>query len=253
MKIYFKRAVLLNLFIFIFVALNGCGAIKTSINKRDLVIETKMSDSIFLDPIGKSKRTIYIEARNSTGKQALDILGPLKNSFVSKGFSVIDDSDLAQYWLRVSVLNASKTNQEKADSILGAGYGGALTGAALGATVGGVSGGWKGAGIGGLTGAAIGGLGSVIADAMVEDVLFIVVSDIEIASKVKGGVVVQQSNSQTAQQGIGGTRMQTSNEILTRNKYRLRVVSTANQVNLTFDEAIPELSSGLVRSLSGVF
>jgi hypothetical protein len=83
--------------------------------------------------------------------------------------------------------------------------------------------------------------------------MFIVVSDIEIASKVKEGVVVQQSSTQSAKQGIGGNRGQTSNGVSNRNKYRLRVVSSANQVNLTFDEAIPELSSGLVRSLSGVF
>ena len=253
MSIYCKRALLLNLLIFAVVALSGCSALKTSISKRDLVVETKMSDSIFLDPVSSHKRTIYIETRNSTGKQSLDLMMPLKHSFVSKGFNVIDDPDKAQFWLRINVLNAGKTDPERAESILGAGYGGALTGAALGATVGGVAGGWKGAGIGGLTGAAIGGIGEVVADAFVEDVMFIVVSDVEIASKVKDGVVVQQSSSQSAKQGLGGNRVQTSNGVSNRNKYRLRVVSSANQVNLTFDEAIPELSSGLVRSLSGVF
>ncbi|WP_275112714.1 complement resistance protein TraT [Bathymodiolus thermophilus thioautotrophic gill symbiont] len=35
--------------------------------------------------------------------------------------------------------------------------------------------------------------------------------------------------------------------------YRTRIVSTANQVNLKFDEAIKSLEDGLVRSISGIF
>ncbi|MDH3601541.1 MAG: complement resistance protein TraT, partial [Candidatus Tectomicrobia bacterium] len=34
---------------------------------------------------------------------------------------------------------------------------------------------------------------------------------------------------------------------------RTRVVSTANRANLKYEEAAPELSAGLTRSLSGLF
>ena len=37
------------------------------------------------------------------------------------------------------------------------------------------------------------------------------------------------------------------------NKYRTRVISTANKVNLVYDEAAPDLTNGLTRSISGLF
>jgi hypothetical protein len=36
-------------------------------------------------------------------------------------------------------------------------------------------------------------------------------------------------------------------------KYRTRVVSTANKVNLEYEEAAPALTQGLAKSLSGLF
>ncbi len=249
-----KKCVLLVLLIFCVSILAGCSALKTSISKRNLEVETKMSDSLFLDPVRKSKRTIFIEVRNSTDRQHLDLFDPLESAFIAKGYRVIDDPDLAKYWLRVNVLSVKKTDPRKIESILSAGYGGAISGAVIGASVGGVAGrSWRGAGIGGLAGAAIGGVGSVVADAFVEDVLYMVVTDIEIASKGKKGITIQQHNTQNASQGKGGHRTQTSSEVSDRQKYRLRAVSTANQVNLTFEKAIPKLSEGLVRSLSGIF
>ncbi|WP_422491663.1 complement resistance protein TraT, partial [Endozoicomonas sp. ALE010] len=35
-------------------------------------------------------------------------------------------------------------------------------------------------------------------------------------------------------------------------KYQTRVVSTANKVNLKFEEALPELKKGLSNSISGL-
>jgi hypothetical protein len=35
--------------------------------------------------------------------------------------------------------------------------------------------------------------------------------------------------------------------------YRTRVVSTANKVNLNYEEAAPALTEGLTRSLAGLF
>jgi hypothetical protein len=37
------------------------------------------------------------------------------------------------------------------------------------------------------------------------------------------------------------------------NKYRTRVVSTANKANLQYEEAAVELTNGLARSISGLF
>lgn len=245
-----KRRPLIISLVLVLVFLNGCSALKTSISKRNLAVETKMSDSLFLDPVGKNKRTIYLEIKNATDKQHLNLYEPIKSTLTSKGFSIIDDPDVAHYWLRANVLSVGKSDLKKARSILHAGYGGALTGAAVGGLA---TRSWRGAGVGGLVGAAIGGVGEVVSDALVEDVMYMVVTDVEIAVKSKRGVMVKQHNRQEANQGRGGYRTQITSETSDRQKYRTRIVSTANQVNLKFEEAIPEISLGLTRSLSGIF
>lgn len=99
----------------------------------------------------------------------------------------------------------------------------------------------------------MGGAVETIADAAVKDVTYMVVTDIEIAERAKDGVVVRQDSLQDAKQGVGGSRRQTSSEVSDRKKYRTRIVSTANQANLDYNEAAPSLTSGLVRSISGMF
>ena len=47
----------------------------TSIAKKDLDVQTKMSDSIFLDPVEPSQKTIYLNIRNTSDKTNFDITG----------------------------------------------------------------------------------------------------------------------------------------------------------------------------------
>jgi hypothetical protein len=167
---------------------------------------------------------------------------------------VIDDPEAAHYWLRANVLSIGKSDPRKARSILGAGYGGSLTGLLLGSSVVGLATrSWVGAGAGGLGGTVIGGVAEVVSEAFVKDVMFMVVTDVEVSAKVGRGVLIRQNNLQNARQGQGGYRTQTSTETSNRQKYRTRIVSTANQVNLKYEEAIPEISQGLAHSLSGIF
>lgn len=233
--------------------LGGCAAVHTSIAKKDLDVQTKMSDTIFLDPVGPDKRQIYLDVRNTSDKANFDILMPITQALQAKGYIVSSDPDAAHYWLRANVLSVDKASPTAAETALHSGYGGSLAGAAAGAAIGGGLGGWSGAGIGGLAGAVVGGAVETIADAAVKDVTYMVVTDIEIAEKAKEGVIVRQDSLQDAKQGIGGSRRQTSSEVSDRKKYRTRVVSTANQVNLEYNEAAPSLTSGLVRSISGLF
>lgn len=235
------------------VMLGGCAAVHTSIAKKDLDVQTKMSDTVFLDPVGPDKRTIYLDVRNTSDKANFDILMPVKQALQSKGYIISSDPDASHYWLRANVLSVDKASPTAAESALHSGYGGALAGAAAGAAIGGGLGGWSGAGIGGLAGVAVGGAIETIADAAVKDVTYMVVTDIEIAEKAKAGVIVRQDSQQDAKQGIGGSRRQTSSEVSDRKKYRTRIVSTANQANLEYEAAAPSLTAGLVRSISGMF
>ena len=247
-----KFLALATIFAFLTV-LGGCAAVHTSIAKKDLDVQTKMSDTVFLDPVGPDKKVIYVDIRNTSDKSNFNIHGAIVRNLQAKGYTVTTNPDYAHYWLRANVLSVDKASPTAAENALHAGYGGALTGAAVGAATGAALGGWSGAGIGGLAGAAAFGIAETVADAAVHDVTYMAITDIEIAEKAKEGVIVRQDSKQDAKQGIGGARTQTSSEISDKKQYRVRIVSTANQVNLEYPEAAPLLTEGLTRSISGIF
>jgi len=232
--------------------LAGCAAVHTSIAKKDLDVQTKMSASVFLDPVGPDKKTIFIQVRNTSDK-VFNIEQPIANAIAARGYRVTQDPDAAHFRLLANVLSVGKSSPTAAESALAGGWGGALAGGVAGAAIGGAAGGYRGAALGGGIGLLAGGLAETVADASVKDVTFMVVTDIEISEKAREGVIVRQDSQQDAAQGMGGARRQTSSEVTDVKKYRTRIVSTANKVNLTYEEAAPELTQGLTRSLSGLF
>lgn len=245
-----RLAILLLLTISVSSMLPGCAAIHTSIAKKDMKVNSKMSDTVFLDPVGPKQRTIFLDVRNTTDKPGIELLNSIRASLESKGYSVSSNPDAAHFWLRANVLNISEASPTAAENVLGQGYGGALGGIALGGAIGSV-GGYAGSGIGGLAGGLAGALVETVANAAVKDVTYMVVTDVEIAEKT--GEAIRQTSRQDAKQGGSGAIYQTSSNITDRKRYRVRVVSTANQVNLVYEEAVPELIQGLARTISGVF
>ncbi len=247
------KTVVLTSVMAVTLALSGCAAVSTSIAHKDLDVQTKMSDTIFLDPVEADKKFIYVEIRNTSDKADFDIVGPIQRALQSKGYTITTNSKSAHYWLRANVLSVDKASPTAAEAALSTGFGGAIAGAALGGTVGAAAGGWGGAGYGAMAGGLAGAAIETIANAAVKDVTYMVITDIEIAEQAEQGVLVRQDSKQDAKQGIGGSRIQTSSELSDKKKYRTRIVSTANKVNLEYAEAVPDLTNGLVRSISGLF
>jgi hypothetical protein len=233
--------------------LNGCAAIHTSIAKKDLDVQTKMSDTIFLDPVGPDKKIIFVDVHNTSDKQNFDIAGPIKEAMAKKGYKVTDNPDEAYYRLQANVLSVSKTSPTAAEAALGGGYGGVLGGAAAGAGVGVVAGGATGGVSGGLLGGVFGGLTETVANAYVHDVLYMAVTDVQLVEKAPEGVIVRSDSAQNLSQGLAGTQNQTYSEVSKLKKYRTRVISTANKANLEYEEASPLLTEGLTRVMSGLF
>ena len=248
-----KRNMALTAVLALTMALSGCAAVHTSIAKKDLDVQTKMSDTIFLDPVEPDQRTIYLNIRNTSDKSNFDIAGPVARVLQGKGYTISNNPKTAHYWLQVNVLSVDKASPTAAENALRAGYGGVITGAAVGTAIGAAMDGWGGAGIGGLAGAAALGIADTVASAAVKDVMYMAITDVEIAEKAEAGVLIRQDNQQDAKQGIGGSRRQTSTKVSNMNKYRTRVVSTANKVNLQYEEAANDLTNGLTRSISGLF
>ncbi|WP_455379684.1 complement resistance protein TraT [Petrachloros mirabilis] len=234
--------------------LSGCAATQTLISKRNLDVQTKMSDTIFLDPVSPEKKVMYVEVRNTSDKDNFDLENPIKDAMTKRGYRVTLNPDEAYYRLQANVLQVSKTDPTAAAAALQGGYGGPIAlGAVAGAGIGAAAGGYKGAAIGGVAGGALGGVTEFVSGNFVKDVVFMIVTDIQLVEKAADGVIVRQDSQQNLKQGMGGTQQQTTSEVTKFKKYRTRVVSTANKANLEYEEAAPILTQGLTRALSGLF
>lgn len=228
------------------LALSGCSAMHTAIKKKDLEVKTQMSDTIWLDPVGGNQRTVYLQLKNTSDKD-LEIENKLNAQLQSKGFSVVNDPNSAHYWIQMNVLKADKMDLREANGFLSGGYGGALAGASVGAVTGGY--GFNSSG-GAIAGGILGGIVGIAADALVEDVNYTVVTDLQISEKTNGQV---STNSVGAlQQGNAGRTNVSYNKQDSRMRYQTRVVSSANKVNLDFAEARPALEDNLAKAISGI-
>ncbi len=237
--------------------ITGCAATHTSIAKQDLDIQTKMSEAIFLEPVAPARRTVFVQVRNTSDKPSFDIGHSVKSAILAKGYRVTDNPDTAHYKLQAQVLSVSKSSPTAAEAALDGGFGGTVvgagTGAISGAVIGGIAGGRQGAAIGAGVGGLLGGVIATIADSSVKDVTYVAVTDVLISEKTKEGVVGRRNLQIDNNQGHGGSERQTFAEATDEKRHRTRVVSTANKVNLDYEEAAVELAQGLTRSLAGLF
>ncbi len=233
--------------------LGGCGATHTAINKRHLDVQTRMSSTIFLDPATSDKKMVFLQIRNTTDKAELDLTRPVEEAMAAKGYHIVTVPEQAHYLLQANVLQVARTDLRDAEHELHQGFGAALGGAVVGAAAGSVVSSrndrGKGAVVGGLVGATV----STVTDAMVQDVVYSVIVDMQISERVGNSVVVREKTSARLKQGTRGVREITSTEKVDWKRYQTRIVSTANKVNLKFKQAVPLLVNGLTRSITGVF
>ena len=239
MKKNFKTILFGLLLTFAFVS---CSTMHTVISKRNLDVQTKMSDTIWLEPVSASEKTIFVQVRNSSGKN-LNIEQKVINVLTAKGYRIVNDPALAKYWLQANILKVDKVNLDNengfSDAVLGAGIGGVLGAQRSGGAY--TALGW------GLAGAAIG----TLADALVSDKAYAMVTDILITEKT--GRNVQTATRNSVKQGNSGSMTSTSSGSSNMEKYSTRVLSTANQVNLNFNSAIPILEDELGKVVAGIF
>ena len=237
-RVYGACLLLAGLFLY------GCAATQVALEKKDLSVETKMSDSIFLDPVSTNERTIYLQLRNTSDQQQLDLRQSLTQNLSSKGYTLVNNVDQAHFLLQVNLLYAGKSDPAAARDALASGFGGALGGILVGGATG-ASG--RGMASAGLIGAGI----EIISGALVKDVTWSLITDLQISVKTEENI--EQSEQQSLKQGSSGITKQTSRHKTNRMKYQTRILATANQVNLKFDTALPELKSKLSHAISGLF
>ena len=102
---------------------------------------------------------------------------------------------------------------------------------------------------GGLAGGVIG----LAADSLVKDVNYTMITDVQISERVGKGVKVNEQFQSHLKNGSSTVTSQTSSRDSQYQRYRTRVVSNADKVNLRFQDARASLEQGLVKVISGIF
>jgi hypothetical protein len=64
-----KTLILIGIFGIASLQFSGCSAAHTAIKKRNLDVQTKMSETIFLEPTEPQNRVVFVDIRNTSDKE----------------------------------------------------------------------------------------------------------------------------------------------------------------------------------------
>lgn len=244
-----KKAVPLVLMGGALAGLTGCAAMNTAITHRNLQTQTKMSQSLFLKPVPKSQKTVLVDIHNASN-QRLSLIPKIKLALKNNGYRVVNSMKKAHYLLQANVLKIGKLSKSAGESALADGYGGAVSGAAIGAATAAATSGSNESIIGG---GLVGGIVGTVANDLVTDTTYSMITDVQISERLAKGVKARSSTLSHMQQGSSTktvTRLSTKSNWM---KYRTRILSTADKVNLKFATAKPALERQLAHAIASIF
>lgn len=244
----FKNLIIGTVLVTSIVNLTGCSEAGLMMSKNSVQTSTRMSDTIFLEPAEPSQKVAFIDIKNTTDNPNLNINEIVKNNIAARGYKITNSPKQAHYLIQANILQAGKFTKEKANIVLKGGYGSAIEGAAVGAGIGALIGKKDSALGGGIAGAALG----LAANAFIQDVVYGTIVDVQISEKAGKGVKVTENHASNLTQGSHSSKKQASTEQTDWKRYRTRIVSFANKMNLTEEEATPFLVAGISQSVAGI-
>jgi len=230
------------------LTLSGCSAISTAVKNHNMDVETKTSNSVFLHPDTLSQKTIYVSYRNTTDVE-IPMKDDLTQSLKAYGWQVTDKANLAHTVLQVQVLQVGEVDDaNSAWQQLGNGFGSAMVGslAGVGAYYAGAS------VIGGIgIGSAVAGV-SWLADQLVENVTYSMITDVQISTASKE--TIHENVESTLSASITSANViSTQNTSSNYRKHNTRVAAVANQMNLDLDDALPALIKQSANQITAIF
>lgn len=262
MKNYLYRIKMVIALVSTVSILGGCAAAQVAVSKKELDVQTKTSTSIFVDPVAKSKRKVYLEVRSGVmefDRRAFKNFVKEQFSQGDNGYVLVDEPGHAHYFMSAYVLNLEKASPTAAQAALHSGYSGPAAmraGAAAGAMVGGLAGSRRdhrsaigGAAVGSLVGAGA----SLVANSIVKDVTYMLVCDIQIKERARKGVYGKKDTSIRTRVSDEGASSQTFSEVVDKKEYRTRIVTTANKMNLQLAEAQDMMFQKTAYAMAGFF
>ncbi len=235
--------------------LTGCANTMKAIENKDLKVDAKMSDTIFLeaeqlvDAMDGSDGAIFVRVANTSDFQEVDFKQALVEKLSLMGYKVTPNPKIATYQVTANLLYLNEAKEGmNMQSVVGSGFGGAV----LGASVAGLSGSsLRGAGIAGLaTGLVAAGVDSA-AGALWKVKEYIGVTDIQIKETVPGGVEGIQNSSLA--NGIGTNTNTTRSFKSNKQEYRTRIAVNAKQTNIDRNEACNVIADRMASQISGLF
>ena len=250
----------------ILISLVAASILFTGCATSQLQTSAKMTQSVFVNPVAKEKRTIFISMKNTSGADIM--LEPrVAQTLINKGYMVVDDPEKATYVLMANILYCNKKSENNVAS-------GAMMGGAAGAIANSGSNG-KSMAVAGLAGAVVGGL---IGKAT-EDSIYQMQVDVVIREKAKGkvnaytGTTSGQASVRDGQKSgfansFGGPiRDSDASGKLNSNSYssnsqsyesdfiehRTMMFAEATKMDLTLEEAVPVLEQKIATQIAGIF
>jgi hypothetical protein len=228
------------------LALASCASTQTATVKKNLQVDTRMSSSIFLDPVDPADQIIYVQVRNTSKAKDFDLESRIRAEMMGRGYKVTNMPSEANFMVQANIRNY--TEQRVASDGSGESIIGAVVGGVLGSAIG------DGAGqrIATTLGAVAGGAAGQNLSGRVLDITFTATVDIVIAERSHNGKITY-NNDQMLEKGMGTVTTANFDDKSDWKKYRTTLVSKANKANLTIDEATPAIMTDITQSLSGLF
>jgi hypothetical protein len=244
---YFRIIMLLMFLLVPILAFSGCASMSGTTNSTtsasgmsagNMNLQTKMSSSIFLQPVSPSEKVVYVRATNTSSASGLRFKAVLEQALITRGYKITNDPKEAYFILMSNVLYLGKeTRAYTAAGALAGGFGGAL----IGSRYGDVGSTLVGGGIGALAGGLIG--------AMFQHKKYMMVVDIQLEQRQKGSYT---TNGTATSEGLGNTTTTYNAGVKNWAIYRDRVVATASAINLKFSSAEPALKTVVGREISNL-
>ncbi|MGE0051766.1 MAG: complement resistance protein TraT [Arcobacter sp.] len=234
----------------------------------ELQTSSKMTQSVFINPVAKSKRLIFVSSKNTSG-QKINLENSILTELQAKGYTIIEDPEQATYVLMMNVLYCDKKQENNA-------AGGAVAAGAAGAGISAYNNGGAGQAIGVGLGAAL--VGGLLAKAT-EDTIYQMQVDILIREKANGKVYTssatangQSSVSDSGKAGFMNTfsgnikntdasgKLNSNMANATAQQYETNYIehktmlfAEATKMNLTLQEATPILEKQIANQIAGLF
>lgn len=255
-----RKSLVLTSLVATAILFSGCAT-------TELQTNAKMTQSVFINPVAKDKRTIFVSMKNTSGTN-INLEQTITSALMAKGYMLVDDPDVATYVLMTNVLYCNKKSENNVAN-------GVAMGGMTGAIANSGSGNFRSIGAAGLAGALVGG---AIGKAT-EDTIFQMQVDIMIREKAKGKVTATKGNmagqasiqdsqragfinalagniANTDASGQMNSNMVNSGSQTFESDYiehKTMMFAEATKMGLALEEATPILEQKIAQQVAGLF